>query len=212
MAEANKEEVVNTQQTTPQPETPQKNKIFLYIGIGIVVLLVIGGAVVFFVLRGLVKLGTDVVEEGREWVEEVSEDYELEKNEDGEETWQMKKSTEQAVDGDLEEADMVTDKFPKDIPLPGGIVTGSSYDDFSIDVDIEIDSTVEEIMDWYVIALEEKGWEITARSSEEPMAGYVAGEIEFTKTEGEEERRGEISISTNPLIQVTVVTIKEILY
>ncbi|HRY22445.1 MAG TPA: hypothetical protein P5311_01620 [Candidatus Dojkabacteria bacterium] len=212
MAEANKEEVVNTQQTTPQPETPQKNKIFLYIGIGIVVLLVIGGAVVFFVLRGLVKLGTDVVEEGREWVEEVSEDYELEKNEDGEETWQMKKSTEQAVDGDLEEADMVTDKFPKDIPLPGGIVTGSSYDEFSIDVDIEIDSTVEEIMDWYVIALEEKGWEITARSSEEPMAGYVAGEIEFTKTEGEEERRGEISISTNPLIQVTVVTIKEILY
>ena len=212
MAEANKEEVVNTQQTTPQPETPQKNKIFLYIGIGIVVLLVIGGAVVFFVLRGLVKLGTDVVEEGREWVEEVSEDYELEKNEDGEETWQMKKSTEQAVDGDLEEADMVTDKFPKDIPLPGGIVTGSSYDEFSIDVDIEIDSTVKEIMDWYVIALEEKGWEITARSSEEPMAGYVAGEIEFTKTEGEEERRGEISISTNPLIQVTVVTIKEILY
>jgi len=212
MAEANKEEVVNTQQTTPQPETPQKNKIFLYIGIGIVVLLVIGGAVVFFVLRGLVKLGTDVVEEGREWVEEVSEDYELEKNEDGEETWQMKKSTEQAVDGDLEEADMVTDKFPKDIPLPGGIVTGSSYDEFSIDVDIEIDSTVKEIMDWYVIALEEKGWEITARSSEEPMAGYVAGEIEFTKTEGEEERRGEVSISTNPLIQVTVVTIKEILY
>lgn len=212
MAEANKEEVVNTQQTTPQPETPKKNKIFLYIGIGIVVLLVIGGAVVFFVLRGLVKLGTDVVEEGREWVEEVSENYELEENEDGEETWQMKKSTEQPVDGDLEEADMVTDKFPKDIPLPGGIVTGSSYDEFSIDVDIEVDSTVKEIMDWYVIALEEKGWEITARSSEEPMAGYVAGEIEFTKTEGEEERRGEISISTNPLIQVTVVTIKEILY
>ena len=212
MAETNKEEVVNTQQTPPQPETKKKNKILLYIGIGIFVLLAIGGTVVFFVLKGLVKLGSDTLEQEKEWVEEVSEDYELEENEDGEETWQMKKSTEQAVDGDLEEADMVTDKFPEDIPLPGGIVTGSSYDEFSIDVDIEIDSTVKEIMDWYVTALEEDGWEITARSSEEPIEGYADASIDFAKTNGEEERRGEISISTSPLMQVTAVSVREILY
>jgi hypothetical protein len=210
MAEANKEGVVNTQQNTPQPEPKKKNKIFLYIGIGIVVLLAIGGAVVFFVLKGLVKLGSETLEQGQEWVEEVSEDYEFTEDEDGDETWQMKKSTEESVDGDLEEADMVTEEFPEDIPLPGGIVTGSSYDDYSIDVTIEIDSTVEEIMDWYVTALEEEGWEITARSSEEPMEGYIAGEIEFAKED--EERRGTIQIDTNPLMQVTNVEVRELLW
>jgi hypothetical protein len=210
MAEANKEGVVNTQQNTPQPEPKKKNKIFLYIGIGIVVLLAIGGAVVFFVLKGLVKLGSETLEQGQEWVEEVSEDYEFTEDEDGDETWQMKKSTEESVDGELEEADMVTEEFPEDIPLPGGIVTGSSYDDYSIDVTIEIDSTVEEIMDWYVTALEEEGWEITARSSEEPMEGYIAGEIEFAKED--EERRGTIQIDTNPLMQVTNVEVRELLW
>jgi len=210
MAEANKEAVVNTQQTTPQPEPKKKNKIFLYIGIGLVLLLVIGGAVVFFVLKGLVNLGSETLEQGQEWVEEVSEDYEIEENEDGEDTWQMKKSTEEGVEGTLEEADMVTSEFPEDIPLPGGIVTGSSYDDYSIDVTVEIDSTVEEIIDWYVEALEEEGWEITARSSEEPMEGYVAGEIEFAKED--EERRGTIEMETNPFIQVTNIKIRELLW
>jgi hypothetical protein len=210
MAEANKEGVVNTQQNTPQPEPKKKNKIFLYIGIGIVVLLAIGGAVVFFVLKGLVKLGSETLEQGQEWVEEVSEDYEFTEDEDGDETWQMKKSTEESVDGNLEEADMVTEEFSEDIPLPGGIVTGSSYDDYSIDVTIEIDSTVEEIMDWYVTALEEEGWEITARSSEEPMEGYIAGEIDFAKED--EERRGTIRMETNPLMQVTSVKVRELLW
>jgi hypothetical protein len=210
MADANKEGVVNTQQNSPQPETKKKNKIFLYIGIGIVVLLAIGGAVVFFVLKGLVKLGSETLEQGQEWVEEVSEDYEFTEDEDGDETWQMKKSTEESVDGDLEEADMVTEEFPEDIPLPGGIVTGSSYDDYSIDVTVEVDSTVDEIIDWYVTALEEEGWEITARSSEEPMEGYIAGEIEFAKED--EERRGTIQIDTNPLMQVTNVKIRELLW
>lgn len=210
MAEVNKDGVVNTQQNTPQPETKKKNKIFLYIGIGIVVLLAIGGAVVFFVLKGLVKLGSDTLEQGQEWVEEVSEDYEFTEDEDGDETWVMKKSTEESVDGTLEEADMVTDEFPEDIPLPGGIVTRSSYDDYSIDVTVEVDSTVDEIIDWYVTALEEEGWEITARSTEEPMEGYIAGEIEFAKED--EDRRGTVEISTNPLMQVTNIKIRELLW
>jgi hypothetical protein len=210
MADTKKEGAVNTQQKTPQPETKKKNKIFLYIGIGIVILLAIGGAVVFFVLKGLGNLGSETLEQGQEWVEEVSEDYEVQEDEDEEETWQMKKSTEESVGGTLEKADMVTDKFPEDIPLPGGIVTGSSYDDYSIDVNVEIDSTVEEIIDWYVTALKEEGWEITERSSEEPMEGYIAGEIEFAKED--EERRGTIEIDTNPLMQVTSVKVRELLW
>lgn len=206
MAEANKEKVVNTQQTTLQPETKKKNKIFLYIGIGIFVLLAIGGTVVFFVL----KLGLETLEQGEEWAEEITEDYEIEENEDGEDTWQMKKSTEQSVDGKLEKEDLITEKFPEDIPLSGGIVTGSSYDDYSIDLKIDIDSTVEEIMDWYVNALEEEGWEITSRSSEEPMEGYITGSIEFAKAD--EERRGTISMETNPLMQVTSINIRELLW
>ncbi len=210
MADGNKEEVVKTQQTTPQPETKKKNKIFLYIGIGLVLLLAIGGAVVFFVLKGLVNLGSETLEEGQELVEEVSEDYELEENEDGEDTWQMKKSTEQSVDGELEKEDLITKEFPEDIPLSGGIVTGSSYDDYSIDLKMDVDSTVEETMAWYVEALEKEGWEITSRSSEEPMEGYIAGEIDFAKED--EGRRGTIRMETNPLIQVTSIKIRELLW
>jgi len=210
MADANKEEGVKTQQTTPQPETKKKNKIFLYIGIGLVLLLAIGGAVVFFVLKGLINLGSETLEEGQELVEEVSEDYELEENEDGEDTWQMKKSTEQSVDGELEKEDLITKEFPEDIPLSGGIVTGSSYDDYSIDLKMDVDSTVEETMAWYVEALEKEGWEITSRSSEEPMEGYIAGEIDFAKED--EGRRGTIRMETNPLIQVTSIKIRELLW
>ena len=83
MAEANKEKVVNTEQTTSQPETKKKNKIFLYIGIGLFVLLAIGGAIVFFVFKGVFNLGEKALEQGEEWVEEVSEDYEFEEGEDG---------------------------------------------------------------------------------------------------------------------------------
>lgn len=55
MAKSNKERAVNTEQTPPQPETPKKNKIFLYIGIGLIVLLVIGGAVAFLYSKVLLN-------------------------------------------------------------------------------------------------------------------------------------------------------------
>jgi hypothetical protein len=42
------------------------------------------------------------------------------------------------------------------------------------------------------------------------MEGYIAGEIEFAKED--EERRGTIEIDTNPLMQVTSVKVRELLW
>lgn len=210
MAEANKEEVVKTEETTLTTEPKKKSKTLLYIVIGVLVLFILGGIVVFLVLKGIVKKGVDTLKDEQEIVEQVADDYEITEDEDGEETWTYKKSTEEGVDGKLEKEDLVTEKFPKDIPLSGGIVTGSSYDEYSIDLKIDIDSTVEEIMDWYVEALEEEGWEITSKSSEEPLEGYITGEIEFAKAD--EERRGTISLEVSPLQKVTSIKIRELLW
>jgi len=204
---------VSGDSTTPK----KKSKTLWYIIGGVIFILILIPVLAFLLIGGVIKKGVDLVEDNVDNYEVVveeetgEEESDTESTEEGdEETWQMKKSTEEAVDGDLEKEDLITDEFPEDIPLPGGIVTGSSYDDSSIDLKIDIDSTVEEIMDWYVEALEEEGWEITSRSSEEPMEGYFAGEIEFAKEE--EERRGTIDMEKNPFIQVTSIKIRELLW
>jgi len=216
-----KKKVAQNNETTSTPEestTPKKkSKTLWYIIGGVIFILILIPVVGFLVVRGVIKKGVDLVEENVDNYEMVIEDEtedeesDTESTEEGdEETWQMKKSTEEGVEGDLEKEDLITGEFPEDIPLSGGIVTGSSYDDSSIDLKMDIDSTVAEIMDWYVEALEEEGWEITSRSSEEPMEGYFTGEIEFAKEE--EERRGTIDMEKNPFIQVTSIKIRELLW
>ncbi len=201
MADVKKEKVDQPGEASPK----KKSNALLYIVIGVIVLLIALGAAAFFVVKGLLNKGVDTLKEGQEWVEDVTEDYEFSDEDD---SFTYKKTTEEKVDGDLEKKDLVTEKFPEDIPLPGGIVTASSYDDYSIEVQIDVNSSVEEIMEWYVQELEEKNWEITSRSSDEPMEGWMTGSIEFTK----EERRGTINLDTNPFLKVTNITVKELLY
>lgn len=212
MVETKKEEVVkSTEQTTSTTTAPKKkSNTLLYIIIGFVVFLTVLAVATFFVVRGLVKKGVDSLEEGQEWVEQIAEESEVEEGENGE-TWLYKKSTEEKVDGELEKENLINKNFPDDIPLPGGIVTASSYSsDYSVDVEIDINSTVEEILDWYENALEEDGWVITSRSSQEDVEGWVSGRLEFEPEDGE--RRFRISLDTNPYQDFTSITITEYFY
>jgi hypothetical protein len=209
MPKVNTKEITNTQQTTSQSETKEKNKIFLYIGIAL--LLAVSGILIFLAVKNNIKLGSEISEQEQELVEVVSEEYEVQNDEGNNEASIIEKSTQEGVDETLENANMVAEKFPKDIPLPGGIVVSSSYGGNSTEVYIETNSSVKEIMDWYVNALESEGWKITAKTSEEQKEGNVKAVIEFAKTSEEKERKGQVLIETNPSIQVTMVTVKEIL-
>ena len=204
MPETKKEKEVETNNTPTTPEKKKSNTV-LYVVIGVIVFLGILTTVGVLVVRGLLKKGVSELEKVQEGIEQ-----EFEVSEDGEE-WKYKTPTEEEVDGELEKSDQVTSKFPDDIPLPGGIVKGSSYDEYSIDVDIDCNSSVEDIVEWYVKELEEEGWEITSRSVEEPMEGWVNGTLEFS-SEAKDGRRGSISVETNPYQDYSSIRIRELLW
>ena len=200
----------NTEKT-PVVQEKKKSNTLLYVIIGIFVFLLVIGVAAFLLLRGLINRGRTLYEEESERIErEIEDTFDISEDEDGEETWMFAKSTEEAVDGELERSDLVTDRFPEDIPLPGGLVTSSSYDNLSIEVKVDIDSTVEEIMNWFEEALIEEGWEITARSSQESMEGWITGTMQFSKED--EERKGRIDLDKNPYQEVTNVRIRELLW
>jgi hypothetical protein len=206
-------------QKTPQGDTPKKksNALWYIIG-GIVLLLVLIPVIGFFVVRGLIKKGAGSLEEAVNQYEQVvdEEDTEIEEESEGEgdeddESWLYKKPTEEGVDGELEKENLVNKNFPEDIPLPGGIVTASSYDsDYSVDVKIDIDSTVEEILDWYEEALEENDWVITERSSSEDVEGWFSGRLSAESEDGERSMR--VSLDRNPYQEFTSITVTEYLY
>jgi hypothetical protein len=191
----------------PTEATPVKKKsnTLLYIILGIVGFFVIMGIVVFLFLGSVfLKVSEKIEDISNEPVETVE-------TEDGEE-WMYKKETEEKVDGNLEKSDLVSSKFPEDIPLSGGIVKSSKYDDFAIEVVIDVNSTVEEAMEWYATKLVEKGWEITGRSSQESIEGWISGYIDFAMGEENETRRGRISFDTDPYKDYTTIVVKELLY
>lgn len=202
------------EQSTEQPpvEQKKKSKTLLYVVIGIFVFLVVIAVAAFLVTRGLIKKGLSVLEDGgEEFVEQLDKTSEDSNDEETEEdTFLYDKTTEEAIDGKLEKSNLITDNFPDDIPLPGGLVTSSSYDDYAVEVKIDINSTIEEIMDWYEDALIKKGWEITSKSSEQPYEGWETGSIKFAKET--EEREGRLDLDRNPYQQVTTIRVREILW
>lgn len=231
MAETKKkEEVVKTDNTTTPssnesaPVTGEKKKksnTIWYIVGGIVLLLILIPVIAFFVLRGLFKKGVDTLEQSVDQYanyEQALDDEEYEaylkdeesEDEDGE-SWLYKKSTEETVDGDLENEEKINTRFPDDLPLSGGIVTASSYSsDYSVDVKLDVDSTVEEVLDWYESAIEELGWVITERSSSEDAEGWISGRVSAETEDGERNIR--VSAETNPFQDFTSVTVTEYLY
>jgi hypothetical protein len=224
-----KEEVVNKDTTSPLDDnkgtsptpkgevTPKKkSKTLWYIIGGIVFLLILVSVIGFFVVRGLIKKGAGTLEESLDQYEQVieDEDSEVEESDEGEEddeSWLYKKPTEEGVEGELEKANLVNKNFPEDIPLSGGIVTASSYDsDYSVDVQIDINSTVEEILDWYEEAFEENDWVITERSSSEDVEGWFSGKLSAETEDGERSMR--VSLDRNPYQEFTSVTVTEYFY
>jgi hypothetical protein len=184
----------------------------LYIVLGIVALLVVAGIVAFFVVKGLFKKGVDYLQDSQDQIEEVVDDsnQEDEDENDSEDEWQLEKSTNNGVDDDLESEDMLTSKFPDDIPLSGGRVKSSSYDDLTIDAVLDVDNTVDEIKEWYVEALQENGWIITSQSQDEPLEGWETVDISFESEDGE--RRGSVEITLADYQSIPTVTVTEILY
>jgi hypothetical protein len=220
MAKTKKEQEVK-KQTPPaskktESTTPKKksNTIWYIIG-GIFLVLILIPVIAFFFLRSVFNRYVGDVEETVGRYEQEIEDSDIEiiedEDEDGEESWGFQKSTDESVDGELEKEDLITDRFPEDIPVSGGIVTSSSYDDWNIEVNLDVDSTVEEILEWYANALEEEGWEITSRSSQESMEGWISGTLMFTKEDDEEERKGRLNADTNPYQEVTSIRLRETL-
>ena len=207
--EKKKQEETKVEQTPSTTPEKKKSNTVLYIVLGAIVLLGVISIAAYMVIRGLIKKGVDSLEEGSDLVEQISDDFGIEESEDGD-SFIYKASTEEKVDGELEKENLVSSRFPDDIPLCGGIVTASSYDEWNITTKIETASTPEEVLDWYETALQDNGWEITGRESNEMVEGYITASMTFESTD--QERRGEISIDTNPFYQVTSVTIKEILY
>lgn len=219
MAEEKKVEEVKKEETPsiPTPTNPEKKKsnTVLYVVIGVIVFLGVLTVAGFFVVKGLINKGVDTLEDSVNLFEEVSDedaDSDSEQSEDEEDgdQWLYKASTEEKVDGDLEKDNLVSSKFPSDIPLCGGVVTGSSYDEWTLETKIETASEVEEVLAWYVDALQEEGWEITSQTSDEVVEGYATASVDFASTDGE--RKGEVRIETSPFYQVSLVTVQEILY
>ena len=216
MTEHKKEQEVKKEtppaSASPESGTPKKksNVIWYIIG-GILLVLILIPVIAFFFLRGVFNRYVGNVEDTIEFYEQEWEEVDtgIEEAEDTEDGWRFRKSTEEGVDGDLEKEDLITDRFPQDIPISGGIVTSSSYDNWSIEVNLDIDSSVEEILEWYANALEEEGWEITSRSSQEAMEGWVSGSLQFAKED--EDRTGRLNADTNPYQEVTSVRLRETL-
>ncbi len=208
------EEKNNMGQTVGDNKTPEKKKsnLLLYIILGVVALLVVAGVIIFFVVKGLFRKGVDYLQNSKDQIEEVVDDNNEEPEDDdnsGNE-WTLEKSTDNGVDDALESEDMLTSKFPEDIPLSGGKVKSSSYDDLTIDVVLDIDNTVDEIKEWYVEALQENSWIITSQAQDEPLEGWETVEISFESEDGE--RQGSVEIVFAEYQSIPTVTITEILY
>ncbi len=147
----------------------------------------------------------DTTDEG-----DTSDEDEDTSDDENDETLLYKASTKEKVYGKLEKKDMINDNFPSDLPICGGIVTASSYDsDYEVSVSLDTASTPDEVITWYTAKLQEAGWEITGQSKEEPIEGWIDGDISAELTS--EEREIYITIDKNPYYEVTQVSVYEYL-
>jgi hypothetical protein len=204
------------------PKAEEKKKMGtgakIAIGCGVVLLLglitlgILGLAGVSFFSSVLDQIGVqELVEE--HYTDDTTETEEPDASEDeteSEDEFTLKKSTDQGVDGELESESMLSDRFPEDIPLSGGKITASSYSDLNITAELDVDSELLEVKEWYLDALRENDWEISSQSEDEPVEGWTSIKISFESTDGE--RRGDISIEQTPYTEIPHVQIRELLY
>lgn len=131
------------------------------------------------------------------------------KNNSVEETYEP--STKETIYGRLEREYLVTEEFPKDIPLCGGMVTSSFLDEsgYFIETVIDTASSVEETYYWYMYQLKENGWEITYDDMFTYDDGTQAAVIEI-ELKGSS-RKGYVKIERLPSFEVSMVYLREML-
>jgi hypothetical protein len=199
---------VKVEETTPVAEEPKKKKggkTVLTILLVLFVLLLLCGLGGYFGLRNYI---TNLFEEAEEQTiieEEQQEDpFEFfipDVDEDQEE------GDLPEVENDMEGEDLITERFPEDIPLSGGRVIASSFDQWSVKVDIQTSSSVEDAYLWYEEALEDTDWIVTSKSRDDGRAN-----IEFNNGEdsgSDDFRRGDVSILRYDWRDYTEITIRE---
>ncbi len=198
----------------PQTEetTKKKNntgKIILIILLILFGIFLLCGVVGFFFIRSLVS---DKVDEIERVVQDIENIEPIDFNEDfndfdfeTEEVDEDEKYPE--VNNDLEDEDLVSDKFPDDIPLSGGKVNSSAFDQWSVQVEMYTSSSVEDIYNWYENALKDTDWVITSKSRDDDSA-----EISFDNGEerrSDDYRSGSISARYWDWRGYTTITIRE---
>ena len=167
-------------------------KIVMIVLAVVLVILLLCGGVAFFAYRS----ATDRVEEVTDVWEQIGQEVEKEMEEIEqfeEETWEdeAEESEYPKVDGELLEQNLLSDRFPEDIPLSGGTIRDSSFDNWFVSVNIMTSSSVEEAFLWYEETMEETDWVITSKSRQDDSAS-----INFeNELEDDDFRRGEISIT-----------------
>ena len=221
MAEEIKKEGETKENTPPQEEnvgkTKGKNtgKTVLIVLLVIFVVIVLCGVGAFFLFRNFVMERVDEVEEITQQIDYYDDDAdytdtdyvidesEFETEEDEEEQF----SDDPQVTNGLESEDLISREFPEDLPLSGGRVVSSSYDQWSVRVDLVTSSTVAEAYDWYVEALEDTDWNLVSQSRDDNNASI---EFDNDLDRGDDDfRRGEVSILKYDFRDYTEVTVRE---
>ena len=205
------------EESTPVAEEPKKKKggktvlIIVLVLVGILLLCGLGG---YFGLRAYIA---DLFEEVEDAVEVVDEEVDesvdffipdVEEDEpsfeDGEEELE---SDLPKVEDDMEDADLVSDRFPEDIPLSGGKVTSSSFDQWGVKVDLQTSSSVEDAYTWYEEALEDTDWVVTSKSRDDTSAS-----IDFNNGEerrSDDYRSGSVRINRYEWRDYAQITVRE---
>ncbi len=204
-----KETKTNTEDTTKEKSSqkPKKKsgagKIILIILVILLVIALLCGGIALFVYRGVsdrVEEAEDVWREIEQEVERTEQEWEEFEEPEVEET----ESELPKVSNSLEARDLLSDRFPGDIPLSGGKIRESSFDNWSVSVVIMTSSSVEDAYQWYEEAMGGTDWIITSKSRQDDRAS-----ISFENDQEDEDfRRGDISIYDS-IWDYTTITIRE---
>ena len=112
---------------------------------------------------------------------------------------------EPKVDEELLQRDLLSERFPEDIPLSGGKLRESSFDQWSVSAVIMTSSSVEEAYLWYEEALEDTDWVITSKSRQDNRAN-----ISFNNDAEDREDRRNVDITIMDSVWgYTNITIRE---
>ena len=206
--EKKQEQEVSVKPQEEVKEPKKKSKTILTVVIVALVVFFVVIIAVLFIFKAFVKEAINSFTGKDNILETIldKEKVDLDINEE-EEDWFYEKSTEEKVDGKLENEEEINEEFPKDIPLSGGVVVSSAYNEgYSVEVAMEVNSSVGEITEWYDTKLKEAGWSAIIEGEEnESMEGYEEKSITFKNME--ETRDGKVRITTSPYQDFSNVTI-----